>query len=188
MVIAHVSCYGCSQDDPQERTRHHFNEMEQGLENFRAHIETAYARRSDVKDIVSGLCSWAATLMESYRGRLCEDTGARISWRQARRQAMREKPLPGRWEGKHSKGRAGEHIDAVARGAMQAGRAATDEQEWIVLHDTILRRGLSRSTPGGLAELVKLYGDFANAHPAYSAEAMAEQVACLKLLREGQGA
>ena len=90
MPIAHVQCYGCAQSDPHRRTSHHFDIMEHGLDVFREHLEDAYKDHANRKEAIAGKMSWAATLIETYSRLVDSQTGASLTWCQARRQSFAE--------------------------------------------------------------------------------------------------
>lgn len=85
MAIAHVKCPLCALDDHHARTRHHFDLMEQGLDDFRQHLEDAYATHPGATQHLPHLLQWAAGLIKSYSGMADPETGRPLPWREAMR-------------------------------------------------------------------------------------------------------
>jgi hypothetical protein len=92
MTIPHVACTHCALDDPHARTRHHFDWMERGLDQFREHLEGAYAQHPRGATAVSSLLAWASTLVQQYSGLAHPETGHPLGWRAARQRFLAQPP------------------------------------------------------------------------------------------------
>lgn len=87
-------CPDCASKDPQIRSRHQLDLARiGGLDLVRAHLTEQYVKLRDHgkerPDVVDSVCAWIANVMEQYSSMADEQTGAPLSWYEARQKMMR---------------------------------------------------------------------------------------------------
>ena len=82
-------CPGCANTEAQYRSNHHLSLAAfEGLDGLRFHLRKQYVTLRDVDkkrpDLVDDICAWVADLMSLYGGLAHPETGAPMSWAEAR--------------------------------------------------------------------------------------------------------
>ncbi len=86
---ASATCLQCTHADPDHRSRHYLSLARyEGVDGLRAHLYTQFVSLRDHgkqrPDSVDDICTWVGDLMKLYENLAHPDTGAPLTWQQAR--------------------------------------------------------------------------------------------------------
>jgi hypothetical protein len=88
-------CPGCTHADPQHRSHHYLSLAKfEGPDALRAHVKKQFVTVRDQEkrrpDVVEDIMTWIADTMELYGGLAHPDTGAQLTWAEARAYCVRQ--------------------------------------------------------------------------------------------------
>ena len=86
-----TQCHLCTDPDPHVRSAHQMQMARAGIDALRTHLYRFFALTADTDrrhDLITDICRWMATLIDTYDGYVDPETGAPLPWWEARQQAM----------------------------------------------------------------------------------------------------
>jgi len=86
-----MQCHLCTSPDPHVRSAHQLHTARAGMDALRTHLYQFFAPQADPdrrQALISDICRWVATIMDTYGHDVDADTGAPMPWWEARRQVI----------------------------------------------------------------------------------------------------